>query len=115
MQLHHGASSRCLAKALGNAISEATIRRWARFRAGVIEGRYYIKAGEVSSSPAAPSEESIQAEEAVEMTAPKGIGETAEGKKLAGMILRHQGKSRWKYSSAERKLIIYLSETHLWL
>ena len=51
MQLNRGASSSILAKAIGHSISEATIRRWARLRAGQIEVRYFTKAGGESPSP----------------------------------------------------------------
>jgi putative transposase len=74
--------------------------------------RYFVKPGEAASPDlAASAAETIQTIQTIDTSSAKGIGETPEGKRLAGMILRHQGKRRWKYSPAERKLIVDLSET----
>ena len=113
MSLNEGASSSIIAKALGHAISEPTIRRWARIRSGMIEKRFFVKPGEESadSSMAQDPDQTAAAADTTIEDLPKGIGETPEGKKLAAMIMRHQGKRRWKYSTAERKLIVSLADT----
>ena len=99
-----------IAKAIGHAISEPTIRRWARIRSGMVEKRYFVMPGD-EDKPADVEGSPYSVANPTEQSASKGIGETPEGKKLAAMIMRHQGKRRWKYSTAERKLIVELSDT----
>ena len=91
MHLNEWASSLIIARAIGHAISEPTIRWLARIRSDMVEKRYFVmpsdedKPADVEGSPqsvAAPTEQS----------APKGIGETPEGK-VRDYIRRHLGQS----------------------
>ena len=102
-----------IAQAMENRLSEGTVRRWMRDRAGIIEKKVFVKS---ASSPAESSEDLFEEKEKVrgvtDSDVSVNISESVDGRKLAAMILRHQGKKRWKYSSSEKRLVVSLANQY---
>ena len=104
-----------IAQAMENRLTEGTIRRWMRERAGIVEKKIFVKSAS-STSPVEPTgdlpEERAKVKGVTGDDINVNISESTDGRKLAAMILRHQGKKRWKYSSTEKRLIAALANQY---
>lgn len=111
-----GTSCAAVARALDDAISDTTIKRWIRSRSGIKEKKTLVQ---VIPAPSAEENPDGELEKEVILTKEElplveeevlTIEDSSDARKLSSLIIRHEGKTRRKYSPSEKRLILSLQD-----